>query len=360
MRRLIRIWACRCRGPKRSSCGGRSDRSRNRRPAQLTVVGAHGRVILQMPEGRPWQLEVRAEGQSETREFPPGTRPRRRSMNSPPRLGGSPPTVDWNEASRAVELAESIDRSLVRGRAIDLHNENFTDIGTFKGTMTSLGCGLLLTGLGVMFCIGIVEAVARKVGLKQVADALRFWPYWLVGFLVAFLLLQLVLKVAAPADSRPAGPEDEAKRPGAGPPRSAASAPMGHGFADRYPFEVLPASRVAGADSRRSMDQRLAKLPLRSKVSFFPRLLSLHARHLESRQARRRLVGRHFGPDQAFGAAGEDRSCGNARSVGFRRADRLYRVGHAAGRARATDAEELSSDISPGSAAAPRTISSVR
>jgi hypothetical protein len=82
-----------------------------------------------------------------------------------------------------------------------LHNEDFTDIGTFKGTMTSLGCGLLLAGLCLLVAVGIVEVVARKAGFAKLADALRSWPYWLVGFLIVFLLLQLVLKLAGPGDS---------------------------------------------------------------------------------------------------------------------------------------------------------------
>jgi hypothetical protein len=62
--------------------------------------------------------------------------------------------------------------------------------------MTSLGCGLLLVGLCAMLGVGIVELIARKQGAIKLADALRFWPYWLVGFLLVFLLIQLILKLA--------------------------------------------------------------------------------------------------------------------------------------------------------------------
>ena len=101
----------------------------------------------------------------------------------------------------ALKVFETIDRSLAKGRTIELHKEDFSDIGTFKGTMTSVGCGLLLAGLIAVLGLGVVEAVARRLGFPGVADALRFWPYWLAGLLVVFLVLQLVLKLAAPAES---------------------------------------------------------------------------------------------------------------------------------------------------------------
>ena len=176
-------------GPADESPGGR-----------LTVVGARGKAILQMPDAAAWQLEVRADGCAQTEAYLQWDAAEAALDELRAALEGAPPRVDWCEAARAVELTEAIDRSLARGRTIELHNEEFTDIGTFKGTMTSLGCGLLLGGLGLMFGIGIVEIVARKLGLVKFADSLRLWPYWLVGFLVIFLLLQFILKLAASAD----------------------------------------------------------------------------------------------------------------------------------------------------------------
>ena len=71
--------------------------------------------------------------------------------------------------SRTVELAETIDTSLARGRTIDLHREDFTDIGTFKGTMTSLGCGLLMVGLALTVFVAVAGGVAAQMGWNQLA-----------------------------------------------------------------------------------------------------------------------------------------------------------------------------------------------
>ena len=68
-----------------------------------------------------------------------------------------------------------------------MYYEDYTEEGTFKGTMTSLGCGLLLLG---MFLMGAV-AIAEQMGVPYV----RHWPYALVGILGIFLLLQLLMLV---------------------------------------------------------------------------------------------------------------------------------------------------------------------
>jgi len=61
-------------------------------------------------------------------------------------VGDGVPTATWADAARAVELAETVPRSLAKGRAIDLHREEFSELGTFRGTMASLGCAIVLAG----------------------------------------------------------------------------------------------------------------------------------------------------------------------------------------------------------------------
>ncbi len=166
----------------------------------LTVIGTRGKATLHMPDEGAWRLETRIDGQIDAESFLKWNMADAAMEHLSDAINGESPALDWPEAARSVELAETIDRSLAKGRTIELHNEEFTDIGTFKGTMTSVGCGLLLAGLIAVFSLGIVEAVARHLGFPAVADALRFWPYWLAGLLVVFLFLQLVLKLAAPSE----------------------------------------------------------------------------------------------------------------------------------------------------------------
>jgi hypothetical protein len=91
------------------------------------------------------------------------------------------------DGARSLELAETIDRSLHKGRTIDLYYEEYSEEGTFKGTMASVGCGLLLVAL---FALGAV-AIVEQMGVQQV----RVWPYVLLGTLGLFLSMQLLMLV---------------------------------------------------------------------------------------------------------------------------------------------------------------------
>ena len=72
------------------------------------------------------------------------------------------PAATWADAARAIELAETVPRSLARGRSIDLHREEFTEMGTFRGTMASLGCGLIMLALMVIiFANGFIKGIAK-------------------------------------------------------------------------------------------------------------------------------------------------------------------------------------------------------
>jgi predicted dehydrogenase len=102
------------------------------------------------------------------------------------------PPATWSDAARAIELAETVPRSLAKGRAVDLHREEFSELGTFRGTMASLGCGIVLLALVVLLVATLVGGIAREFGWefgKRLAEA---WPGVILAVLTLFLLLQLV------------------------------------------------------------------------------------------------------------------------------------------------------------------------
>ena len=111
-------------------------------------------------------------------------------------LQGEPVEPNWVDACRSIELAETIDRSLHRQRTIELHYEDYTEAGTFKGIMASLGCGLLLLGLFIVVAVGIAEQMG--------VPFLRYWPQVLAGLLGLFLVLQLLVLASRPKESKPA------------------------------------------------------------------------------------------------------------------------------------------------------------
>ncbi len=177
--------------------------------ALLTLSGARGKVILHMPQsGMPqsgrWTWETRIGGESKAETFDPwdaGAVALDRlevAVSAGPADKGARGGL-WADAARAVELSEAVERSLARSRAIEVYDEDFTDVGTFKGTMTSLGCGLLLGILALVFGVAIITSVIRRSRI-----VFNNWPYLLAGGLILFLLVQLVLAIvqAAPATKK--------------------------------------------------------------------------------------------------------------------------------------------------------------
>ena len=118
------------------------------------------------------------------------------------------PPASWSDAARAIELAETVPRSLARGRSIDLHREEFSDLGTFKGTMASLGCGLIMVALFVVIVATVVAGVAREFGWTAAGGLVDAWPVIVLLVLGLFLALQIIpfLLGGGNSDAEPPGP----------------------------------------------------------------------------------------------------------------------------------------------------------
>ena len=118
--------------------------------------------------------------------------------------GSDPGPASWDDAARGIELAETVPRSLAKGRGIDLHQEEFTEIGTFKGTMASLGCGIVLLALGLVVVATVLGGIARETGWEWGERLAGIWPVIVLGAMGLFLLLQfLPLLVAGTPPARP-------------------------------------------------------------------------------------------------------------------------------------------------------------
>ena len=125
------------------------------------------------------------------------------------------PAAGWDDAARGVELAETIPRSLAKGRAVDLHQEEFTEIGTFKGTMASLGCGIVLLALVVIVVATLVAGIARQTGWEFGERIANAWPAVILVAMGSFLALQfLPLLVRSPGGDAPAGRSGDGGKPG--------------------------------------------------------------------------------------------------------------------------------------------------
>lgn len=194
-------------------------------PAGLTIelVCANGTVRLDAPDAGDWQLHEQSDQPDENghpqqpaqstsgSRYAPGEimlatlRDQLVTPPAPPPPNSLPPAT-WPDAARAIELAETVPRSLKRGRTIDLHQEEFSELGTFRGTMASLGCGIIMVGLLVLFLATLVGGVARAAGWEFAERLAGIWPYVILGTLLLFLALQL-LPLLLPRSTGPSGSE---------------------------------------------------------------------------------------------------------------------------------------------------------
>jgi predicted dehydrogenase len=108
------------------------------------------------------------------------------------------PPATWSDAARAIELADTVPRSLAKGRAVDLHQEEFSELGTFRGTMASLGCGLVLLGLLVLLVATLVGGIASEFDWELGKSITGAWPVVVLAVLSAFLALQLLPLLIGP------------------------------------------------------------------------------------------------------------------------------------------------------------------
>ncbi len=104
----------------------------------------------------------------------------------------------WPQALAAMELTDTIEISLRRGRMIEVHQQQLTEQMAFKGTMSAIGCGVLLLLPPLLLFFGwAAELLGMPVGVA------RSWRYILLGLLLLFLALQLIPKLLfAPSENR--------------------------------------------------------------------------------------------------------------------------------------------------------------
>lgn len=191
---------------------------------QIELVCVNGTVRLDAPDVGDWQLHEQSDlpeqdgHPQQVARSSPGSRytpgeimleTLRGELATPAAPPSSMPAATWPDAARAIELAETVPRSLKKGRTIDLHQEEFSELGTFRGTMASLGCGIIMVGLLVLFLATLIGGVARAAGWEFAERLAGIWPYVILGTLLLFLALQLLpLLLPRSADSSgPAAPD---------------------------------------------------------------------------------------------------------------------------------------------------------
>lgn len=185
----------------------------------ITVVAADGTVRLTIPE------TSFPEGSADAWRWEDGERTERSPHDRGTVMLGlldetltgvtgvtDPPAASWDDAARGVEMAETVPRSVTKGRGIDLHQEEFTEIGTFKGTMASLGCGIVLLALAVIVGATLLGGIAKQTGWAFGERLAGLWPIAVLTAMGLFLLLQFLPALVA---TTPLSPETDTRgKPG--------------------------------------------------------------------------------------------------------------------------------------------------
>jgi hypothetical protein len=156
----------------------------------LTVIGQRGKAVLTMPEEGDWSLEAPGEPtMMEQADFADDAQQVFSWLTHAFETDEFYDKEAWLAACRDQEAAEAVDRSLARGRTIELFNEQHTEEASFKGVMAMGGCLLLVMALGVLFIAVVVEGLRLPM---RAWPLWRLWPLYLLVPIVAFLLLQVL------------------------------------------------------------------------------------------------------------------------------------------------------------------------
>jgi hypothetical protein len=167
--------------PIRWSVGPR-DQSMN---SSLAFVGERGRIYFQFDDsGEFHSLENDSPPLAVSRAAHECIKKVVTALSDP-----TSPQTTWPAALRAMELTDTIEISLRRGRMIDVHRQQLTEELSFRGTMSAVGCGVLLLLPPLLIGLGWL---AQLAGLQFNKN---WWAYGLFALLAAFLLVQFAPKL---------------------------------------------------------------------------------------------------------------------------------------------------------------------
>jgi len=165
--------------------------------ARLVLIAQQGKVTVTFDEsGQAWQLSVSQQGKTTAEQLEAvdaaAQAIERLALPTEHNRGA---TSTWPAALNAMELADTIEISLRRGRMIEVHQQQLTEQLAFKGTMSAFGCGVLMV-LPPLLLFG--GWLAELVGLPIA----KFWPHVLLVLLGLFLAVQLIPKLLFRSEER--------------------------------------------------------------------------------------------------------------------------------------------------------------
>lgn len=131
--------------------------------AQLKLVGAEATAVLRIvAEPSQWELSIgdQVTQSGEERSQTDATVALEEFVRM---TQGEVVTPTWMAAGRDIEVADTVEHSLRRGKTLDLHQEQLSEENTFKGIMAAGGCFLLLITLTILIVGSVFEGVQRPL-----------------------------------------------------------------------------------------------------------------------------------------------------------------------------------------------------
>lgn len=160
---------------------------------RLVLIAKQGKLSVDFNEaGQAVQLSLSQDGETTTTQFA-GVDAAAQSVDRfvDALTNDDQSASTWSQALQAMELTDTIEIALRRGRMIEVHQQQLTEDLAFKGTMSAFGCGVLLVIPPLLLFCGWV---AELLGLSLA----RFWPHALLALLGLFLGIQLIPKLLFP------------------------------------------------------------------------------------------------------------------------------------------------------------------
>lgn len=156
---------------------------------RLSVIAERGKVTVLFDESeRAVQMETHPADSSAATQLKPADPPASAIARMVAAVEQGSRASTWSEALQAMELVDTIEISLRRGRMIDVHHPQLSEELAFKGTMSAAGCGMLLVLPPLLLALGWL---AGLVGLPVA----QYWPHVLLALLAAFLAVQVLSKL---------------------------------------------------------------------------------------------------------------------------------------------------------------------
>lgn len=165
---------------------------------ELKLLGDQGTIVLVGHSALPaeptrWELELMNEGgrtQLPVPSFDPAAQAVERFLQAitDPDVESRSARSTWDSAIRSMEVVDCVELSLVKGRTIEVVQQQLTEQLAFRGTMSAFGCGLLMLAFLSVVAVALLGGAEGLIGQK-IAPA---WPVLMLAILASFLILQAV------------------------------------------------------------------------------------------------------------------------------------------------------------------------